>query len=333
MNRRDFAWRAISMLLAAPLAAEALQAERVHRVALVFTTAPEAEMLGPEPAHPMPRAFLGALRALGYVEGRNLTYMPRSAEGKLERLGEILADLARRRVDVIVAPGDEIPRRAREVTPTVPFVMMSFTDPVDLGLVASLAHPRGNFTGLTRTTSPDIEGKRLELLKEALPQVARVSYLGMKANQEGPVGQSARNAARALGITLLPAEHTPSDYTDAFARIQRDRPDAVLVAQNTPNFAHRRRIVDFTMEHRLPSIHHYREAAEAGALMSYGADLADLYRRAAVYVDRILKGARPGDLPVERPSSFELVINLKTARALGVTIAPSTQLRASRLIE
>jgi len=320
-------------LLAAPLAAEAQQADRIYRVALVYTTAPVSEMVGPEPIHPYPRAFLGSLRALGYEEGRNLEYIPRSAEGKFERLGTILTEVVGLGVDVIVAPGDEIPRRAKEITRTVPFVMMSFTDPVELGLVSSFARPGGNFTGLTRTTSPEIEGKRLELLKEALPQISRVSYLGTEKEWKNPVGLSARNAARALGVTLLYAAHTPADYTDAFARIVAERPDALLVAQNTPNFAHRRRIVNFVIGNRLPSIFHYREAVEAGALMSYGADLADLYRRAAGYVDKILRGAKPGDLPVERPTEFEFLINRKTARALGLTIPPSVLLRANRVIE
>lgn len=319
-------------LFAGPLPSDAQQPGKVYRVALVYTTAPVSEMVGPDPIHPYPRAFLGALRALGYVEGQNLMYIPRSAEGKIERLGEILAEVVSLKVDVIVAPGDTIPRRAKDVTRTTPFVMMSFTDPVELGLVASLARPGGNFTGLTRSTSPDIEGKRLELLKAALPHISRVIYLGTQAEWESPVGLSAQNAAQALGVTLLHAAHTPTDYSDAFARIVHERPDALLVAQNTSNFAQRRRIVDFATENRLPSIFHYREAVEAGGLMSYGADLADLYRRAAVYVDRILKGSKPGDLSVEQPTKFELVINLKTAQALGITIPPTVLFQADKVI-
>ncbi|MBI4591369.1 MAG: ABC transporter substrate-binding protein [Candidatus Rokubacteria bacterium] len=320
-------------LLIVPLAAQAQPAGKVYRVALVYTTAPVSEMAGPDPVHPFPRAFLRALGTLGYVQGQNLVYMPRSAEGKLERLGEILKELVSLKVDVIVAPGDEIPRRAKEVTTTVPFVMMSFSDPVELDLVASLARPGGNITGVTRSASPEIEGKRVELLKEALPKIRRVTYLGRKRDWESPFGQSAQTAARVLGVTLLHAEHTPTDYSHAFASIVRERPDALLVAQNTPNFAQRRRIVDFATKNRLPSMYHTQEFVDAGGLMSYGADLADLYRRAAVYVDKVLRGARPADLPVEQPTKFGLVINLKTAKALGLTIPPSVVVRADQVIE
>ncbi len=320
-------------LLAAPLPADAQQAGKVYRVGLVFTTAPVSEMAGPDPVHPLPKVFLRALGTLGYLEGRNLLYMPRSAEGRLERLGEILKELVSLKVDVIVAPGDEIPRRAKDVTTTVPFVMMSFSDPVELGVVPSLARPGGNMTGLTRTTGPEIEGKRVELLKEGLPKIRRVSFLGRKQDWESPAGQSAQAAARVLGVTLAHAEHTPTDYAGAFARIARERPDALLVAQNTSNFAHRRRIVDFATKNRLPGMYHSREFVDAGGLMSYGADLASLYRRAAAYVDKILKGAKPADLPVEQPTRFELVINMKTAKSLRVTFPPSVLVQSTEVIQ
>ena len=320
-------------LLATPLPANAQQAGKIYRVALVYTTAPLSEMVGPDPVHPYPRAFLRALNALGYAEGKNLEYMPRSAEGKFERLADILKEVVNLAVDVIVAPGDTTPQRAKKLTSTIPFVMMSFTDPVELGLVSSLARPGGNFTGLTRTTDPGIAGKRVELLKKALPQLRRAAFLGRQNDWESPFGQSARAAARTLGIALFHAEHTPTDYTDAFAKIVQERPDALVVAQNTSNFAQRRRISDFAAENRLPSIFHFREAVDAGALMSYGADLADLYRRAAVYVDKILNGAKPADLPIGRPSKFELVINLKMARQLGLTIPPTILFQADKVIQ
>ena len=188
-------------------------------------------------------------------------------------------------------------------------------------------------TGLTRTAGAEIEGKRMELLKEALPQIRRVSFLGRKQDWENETGQSAQAVARALGVTLLPAEHSGIDYTKAFAKIVRDRPDALFVAQNTSHFAHRKRIVDFATRNRLPSMYHFREAVEAGGVISYGADLADLYRRATVYVDRILKGAKPADLPVEQPTKFELVLNANTARTLGLTIPPTLLVRADEVIE
>jgi putative ABC transport system substrate-binding protein len=323
----------LALALLMPFALGAQETSKVYRVALVFTTSPASVMAAPDPVHPLPRAFLRALSGLGYVDGKNLVYLPRSAEGKLERLGDILKELAGLKVDVIVAPGDDIPRRAKEVAPTVPFVMMSITDPVDLGLVASLAQPGGNITGLTRSTGAEVEGKRVQLLKEALPDVRRVAFLGTEHEWKSPSGQSVQSAARLLGITLLQARHSPADYSEAFSGIVRDRPDAVFVADNTSNFAHRKRIVDFATQNRLPSIYYTREFVEVGGLMSYGADLADLYRRAAVYVDKILKGAKPATLPVERPAKFELVINVKTAKALGFSIAPSVLVRADQVIE
>jgi putative ABC transport system substrate-binding protein len=330
-ERRRFL-SATGALLAAPLATQAKPVRKPYRVALVFTTAPVSDMQGPDPVHPYPRVFLHALAGLGYVDGQNLMYMPRSAEGKFERLEGILRELIRLDVDVIVAPGDTIPRRAKALTSTIPFVMMCRGDPVELGLVSSLTRPGENFTGVTRTTSPDIEGKRLELLTEALPKSLRVAYLGRQQDWDSPFGQSARDAARVLGVTLFAAAHTPTDYTAAFAQLISERPNALLVAQNTSNFYQRSLIVNFATKHRLPSMFHFREAVEAGALMSYGPNLADLYRRAAIYVDKILKGAKPGDLPIERPSKFELVINLKSARALDLTIPQSVLLRADQVI-
>ena len=322
---------AFSVLL--PFAAEAQQPDTVRRVALVFTTAPVAEMQAPDPSHPYPRAFLRALAKLGYVDGRNLVYLPRSAEGKFERLADILNELADLKVDVIVAPGDETPRRAKELAPEVPFVMMSIGDPVALGFVRSLAQPGGNITGLTRTTGVEIEGKRVQLLADAFPQIRRLSLLGREQDWNSPSGQSMRAAARALGVTVIHAAHTPSDYRDAFAAMVRERPDAFVVAENTPNFAHRRRIVEFATQHQLPAMYYTREFVDAGGLMSYGVDLADLYSRAAVYVDKILKGAHPARLPVERPHKFEFVVNLKTAKALGVSIPTGLLVRADEVIQ
>jgi putative ABC transport system substrate-binding protein len=211
--------------------------------------------------------------------------------------------------------------------------MMSIGDPVELGLVASLAQPGGNITGLTRTTGAEIESKRVQLLSEAFPAVRRIALLGREEDWTSPPGQSLRAAARALGIAVVHALHTPSDYTEAFAGMARDRPDALFVAENTSNFAHRRRILEFAAQHRLPSMYFTREFTDAGGLMSYGVDLADLYRHAAVYVDRILKGASPAALPVERPNKFEFVVNLKTARGFGLSIPPALLLRADEVIQ
>ena len=331
--RRLFVLSLALAILAAPLAADAQQPGKVYRVGLVFTTAPVSEMIGPDPVHPLVRSFLHGLRALGYVQGRNLVFEPRSAEGKFERFREILEELVSLKVDVLVVAGNDLTRRAKEVTTTVPIVMGFSFNPVESGLVASLAHPGGNVTGVTGTAGPEIEGKRVELLKEALPKIRRVAFLGTKPDWESQFGKAAQAGARAVRVTLLHAEHTPDDYSGAFTRIVRERPDALLVPQTTSNFARRRLIVDFAMTSRLPGMYPVRDFAEAGGLMSYGASSRENWQRAAYFVDKILKGAKPADLPVEQPTRFELVINLKTAKALGLTIPPALLARADEVIE
>ncbi len=322
-------------ILAPPLAAEAQPAGKIYRVALIFTTSPVAEMAGPEPANPAARAFVHALRALGYVEGQNLILERRSAEGKFDRYADIFSELVRLKVDVIVTTLNPMAQQARAVTTTVPIVMATSLDPVGAGLVASLARPGANITGLTFAVGPEIEAKRLQLLKETLPGASRIAYLGMKGDEDwdAPWGKSVRAAAQVLGLTLVLAEHTPNDFTSAFSRIDRDRPDALFVSLNVPVYVHRRLIVDFATRSRLTSTYLYREHVELGGLMSYGVNVPDLYRRAAGYVDRILKGAKPGDLPVEQPTRFELVINLRTAKALGLTIPPSVLIQADEVIQ
>jgi len=333
IDRRTFMAGTGAVVLGAPLMADAQPAGKVYRVGLVFTTAPVSEMVGPNPLHPLVRSFLDELRALGYVQGRNLMFEPRSAEGKFERLREILEGLVSLKVDVLVVNGNDMTRRAKEVTSAVPIVMVFVNDPVADGLVASLARPGGNVTGVTGTAGPELEGKRVELLKEALPKIRRVAFLGTKSDWEDPFGKSTQAAARALHVTLVHAEHTPDEYADAFARIVHERPDALLVPNTTSNFARRRLIVDFATNNRLPGMYYVRNFTEAGGLMSYGPDFRDHFRRAATYVDKILKGAKPADLPVEQPTKFELVINLKTAKALGLTIPPSVLGRADEVID
>jgi putative ABC transport system substrate-binding protein len=333
IDRRTFLGTLAGGFLAPPLAAEAQQAGKVYRVGLVFTTAPVSQMIGPDPVHPLVISFLQGLRALGYVQGRNLVLESRSAEGKFERFREILEELVSLKVDVLVVNGNPMTQRAKEVASTVPIVMMFVNDPVTDGLVASLARPSGNVTGMTNTAGPEIEGKRVELLKEALPKIRRVAFLGTKVDWEDAFGKSTQAAARALRLTLLHAEHTPDDYADAFARIVREHPDALLVPNSTSNYARRRLIVDFATKSRLPGMYPGRDFTEAGGLMSYGPNAADLYRRCATYVDKILKGAKPADLPVEQPTNFELVINLKTAKALGLTIPQLVLGRADQVIE
>ena len=306
---------------------------KVYRVGLIFTTTPVSEMAGPRPIHPGFRAFVQTLRELGYVEGQNLVMEGRSAEGRYERFGEIVAELVGRKVDVIVTTGNEMPREARRVTDTVPIVMVNSIDPVGNGVAASLARPGGNVTGFTVHAGPEIEAKRLQLLKEAVPEATRVAFLGLKGDWDGLQGTNVRAAAHVLGVTLIHAEHSPTHYADAFALITRDRPHALFVARHPANYANRQLIADFATERRIPGIYHFREITEAGGLMSYGVSVSDLFRRAAGYVDRILKGEKPGDLPIEQPTKFELVINLKAAKTLGLTIPPALLISADEVIE
>ncbi|MFZ1058220.1 MAG: ABC transporter substrate-binding protein [Candidatus Rokuibacteriota bacterium] len=270
-------------------------------------------MAGPNPVHPLIRTFLHTLRSLGYVEGQNLVFERRSAEGKFERFTEIVAELVRLKVDIIVASSRPVVQAAKDATRTIPIVIVGVDSPVEARLVASLARPGGNITGLTSNTGPEIEGKRLELLKDALPKISRVAYLGMKTGWEGPLGESAKAAAKALNVTLLHAQHTPNEYAGAFAVIARQRPDALFVANSAPAYAHRRLIIEFAVKNRLPGMYPWRELVEAGGLMSYGVSLSDLFRRAAVFVDKILKGAKP-------------------AKSLGLTIPPSVLVRADEVI-
>jgi putative tryptophan/tyrosine transport system substrate-binding protein len=299
------------------------------------TATPVSEMAGPEPVQHAFRAFVQGLRALGYVEGQNLILERRSVEGRYERSGDIVAELVHLKADVIVTGGNPTARAAKAVTTTVPIVAAAVNDPVGDGLVQSLGRPGGNITGLTIRVGPEIEAKRLELLKEMLPGVSRVAYLGSKENKdwEAPWGNSVRGAAQVLGVTLVAAEHTPGQYTDAFTVISRARAEALFVGPSPVAYPDRALIVDFATRARLPSIFAFREPVELGALVSYGVSLADIFRRAAEYVDKILKGAKPGELPIERPTKFELVINLKTAKALGLTVPPTLLARADEVIE
>lgn len=331
MNRRD----ALLCLLALPAARRAYgqSAEKMYRVGIVYSLTPVADVTGPEPVHPPTRSFLQGLRALGYAEGKNLIFDPVSANGRRERIPELVAELLRRKPDVLVVTGSEIAVAAKQASSTVPIVMASVSQPVKNGLLASFAHPGGNVTGLAVDVSAQTEAKRLELLKAVAPKVSRVTCLATKWVWDGPIGQAAREGAPALGIKLLYAEHTPNDLKATFATVIRQRPDALLVALSPDVYPQRKQIAEFALNARLPGIYPFFEMVEAGGLMSYGVSLSDLWRRAAGYVDKILKGANPGNLPVEQPTKFELVVNVKTARALGLTISQTILARADRVIE
>jgi putative tryptophan/tyrosine transport system substrate-binding protein len=314
-------------LFVAPLTAEAQQATKVHRIGRLSSGSPT------EP-NPNLEAFRQGLRELGYVEGQNLVIESRYAEGSPERLRDLALELVQRKMDVIVAVASAATRAVQHATRTIPIVIAGGSDPVGDGLVASLARPGGNTTGFSNLTV-ELPGKRLELLKEAVPQSARIAVL---ANPAASGYESAMNnltvAARALGLQLHVVELRSADELDAtFAAMTRAGADALIVVGEPLLLdSLRGRTVDLAAKHRLPAMYSWRELVVAGGLMSYGPSLPDMHRRAATYVDKILKGAKPADLAVEQPSKFELVINLKTAQALGLTIPPSVLFQANEVI-
>jgi putative ABC transport system substrate-binding protein len=305
-----------------PLAAEAQQGGKIYRIGYLTAGGSVNE------------AFRQALRQLGYVEGQNIVIESRFAERKLDRLPDLAAELARLKVDVIVTITTPAALAAKQATGNIPIVMSGSADPVELGLIASLARPGGNVTGLTNNPGSGFMGKWLQLLKEAAPKTARVARihdLSIPPDARGlPETQS---AARALGLKVLSADvRGPNDFDQAFAMMTRERADALMVVPNLLNEAHTRLIVDFAAKNRLPSMFGDADSVKAGGLMSYWTNWDDLRRRAATYVDKILKGAKPADLPVEQPAKFELLVNLKTAKVLGITIPPSILLRADEVI-
>jgi putative ABC transport system substrate-binding protein len=328
MDRRDTVLGLLA-LGAAPLAAEAQQAAKVPRIGYLVTN------LAANP-HWL-EAFRQGLRDLGYVEGRNVVVEYRDAEGKLERIPALAAELVALKVDVILAGSALHALAAKQATSTIPIVFTVAADPVGSGLVASLARPGGNVTGLSNL-APELVGKGLELLTQAVPGVSRVAVLW----QPGALGERtekdmltrAEVAARALGVQLQFVEaRGPADFDRAFSDMTRARAGALTVFGGAMFFSERRRLVDLAAKNRLPAVYSARELVDAGGLMAYGPNFADLVRRAATYVGKILKGAKPGDLPVEQPTKFELVINLKTAKALGLTIPQSVLGRADEVIQ
>jgi putative ABC transport system substrate-binding protein len=280
-------------------------------------------------------AFRQGLRELGYVEGHSIGIEYRYGEGKTERYPALVTELVQYHVAVLVVGGATATRAAAQVTTRLPLVMTNVTDPVALGLVASLARPGGNLTGVSNL-APELGGKRLELLKELVPQLARVAALGDPSSpSHAPQWREMERAARAFGVQVHSVEvrEPHPDFAGAFAAITRSRADALLTLAQPLIEVHQQQIVDFTATRRLPAIFHRREFVEAGGLMSYAPNAADLYRRAATFVAKILQGARPAELPVEQPVKFDLVINLKTAKALGLTVPLGTLLQATEVIQ
>jgi putative ABC transport system substrate-binding protein len=330
IDRRTFLAGTGAVLLAAPLAAEAQQAGKVVRIGYLTIDLAAASQTT--------EAFRRGLRDLGYVEGRNVAIEYRDAEGKSQRLPAHAAELVALKVDVIVTAGGTLAAlAAKQVTKTVPIVFIAVSDPVASGVVNSLAQPGGNVTGLSNSNA-ELVGKRLEHIAHAVPGVSRVVVLwqpgGLGERTEQEMLKQADDAARALGVRLQFVEaREAADLEPAFSEMTRARADALTVFPSTMFFNERRRMTALAAKNRLPAVYQLREFVEAGGLMAYGTNIADLFRRAATYVDKILKGAKPADLPVEQPTKFELVINLKTAKALGLTIPPSLLGRADEIIQ
>ena len=327
MRRREFITLFGGTAATWPLAARAQVQQKMARIGYLGA--------GIRTASPNPRdAFLQGLRDLGYVEGHNFVLVDRYAEGQQERLPVLAAELVQLKVDIILAPTSGSAKAAKDTTRTIPIVMAASGDPVGLGLVAGLARPGGNVTGPSMMNT-EIIGKRMQLLKEVVPGLARVAVL---ANSVNPIytlfWRETGPAARELGLDLQPVEaRVPEDFEAAFAAAMRGKAGALIAFDDALTYNHRSRIVALAAAGRLPALYGYREFPDEGGLMSYGANMASHYRHAADYVDKILRGAKPGDIPVEQPTKFDLIINLKAAKALGLELSPSLLARADEVIE
>jgi ABC-type uncharacterized transport system substrate-binding protein len=327
MKRRPFLFALTVVFLIAPTVSIAQQQAKLWHIGILETIPATSNVENLD-------ALRQALGALGYVEGRNLIIEYRSSEGHDERFTALAAELVRMKVDLIVARGSPASLAAKDATRTIPVVMARTGDPIGSGLVSNLAHPGGNITGLS-SQSVDTEAKRLELLRQLVPSLARVAALSnMGTPNSPPQWKEIQNAARSLGIEAqLVDVRRPQDLGPAFDAASRQHADALVIGQDGLLQSNRRLIADLAATHRLPAIYRSMEFIEAGGLIAYGPHYPDLYRRTAIYVDKIFKGAKPGDLPIEQPTRFELAINVKTAKALGLTIPQELLLRADRLIE
>jgi putative ABC transport system substrate-binding protein len=334
MERREFIAALGGAAAAWPLAARAQQPATLRRIA-IFHPAIPTTLLTETGGGSAWRAFFAELRRLGYVEGENLIIERYSAEGHHERYADLVREIVTRNPDVIVTGTNPVVIAFTAATTTIPVVAFML-DPLKARLVSSLGRPGGNLTGITLDAGIEIWGKRLEMLKEAIPSTAKVAFLGMREGWEGSSEQVLRDAAVGLGISLilmLPQKGTPSEIKRLFAAMEQQRPDAVLVSGEGDLYANRQLIAELAEKNRLPAMCPYRDYVEAGALMAYAVDLAELLRRMADDVHQILKGAKPGDIPIYQPIKFELLINLKTAKALGLTLPHALLARAAEIIE
>ncbi len=326
MNRKIIVPTLCVMLIALCVAANAQQAKKIPRIGFLNALFPTTNPARIE-------AFRQGLREVGYVEGKNIVIEYRYAERKVDRLPALAAELVGLKVDVIVTSASQETRAAKEATNRIPIVMTNEGDPVGTGFVTSLARPGGNITGLS-TLSPELSGKRLELLKEIVPKLSRVAVLGSSATPgNAHTSRELELAAQALNVKLQYLDVlSPKDIETSFRAAGKERADAVLVLSNSILTSQRRQIIELAVKSRLPASYARPEFVEFGGLMTYGVSLIDNSRRAATYVDKILKGAKPGDLPVERPAKFELIINLKAAKQIGLTIPPNVLARADKVI-
>ena len=330
MSRRAVSRGILLVLLAAPLAAAAQPRGTVYRIGLLWTNLFTKDAVSQR----FRSEFEQGLRQAGWVEGQNTIIERRSSEGHVERFPDLAAELVRLNVDVIVTTGVPATRAAKQATTTIPIVAIAMSDPVGQGLVASLARPGGNVTG-SATLFPELAAKRLEFFKETFPKASRVAVLKNAANP-GNLGifKAVQVAGRAMGMTVYAVDvRGPDDLERGFGTMIKDRPQGLLVLDDPLFVPHRTSIVEFAAKHRLPAMYPFREYAEAGGLMAYSVNLLDLARLAATSVDKILRGAKPSDLPIEQPTTFELVINLRTAKALRLTIPQAVLQRADRIIQ
>ena len=327
MKRRFVIWLVAAIFLSAVPLVEAQQSVKVPRIGFLgnSTAVLEANLIGP---------FREGLRERGYVEGQNIIIEWRWAEGKYERFPTLIAELIASNVELIVTAGTPASLAVKKAAPSIPLVMIAVGDPVGTGLIKSLAHPGGNITGLT-SIAADLEGKRLELLREVVPTISHVAVFWNPVSPFQVVAEKeVQAAAQVLRMKVLSlGVKAQEQFDDAFATIRRERPGALNVLADRLFLHNRKRIMDFAVQHRLPGVHAYVELVEAGGLMSYGPSYAGMHRRAAYFVDRILKGTKPADLPVEQPAKFELIINLKAAKQIGVMVPPPVLYRADKVIK
>jgi putative ABC transport system substrate-binding protein len=315
------------VLLAVGVTAQAQQPARIHRIGILIAVSGSVFPARVE-------ALRQRLRELGYVEGKNIVIEYRYAEGKPERVPDLAAELVRLKVDIVVTIGPGPTLAAKKASGTIPIVFAGASDPVGTGIVSSLAQPGGNITGLS-LMAPDLDGKRLELLKEAFPKVARVAFLWNPSGARGNLALTTMEAAaKALELKLLSLEvRSLDDFEGAFARAKKERAQALITTTGALINTQQRRVLDFAAKNRLPAIYHYSEFVEAGGLMSYAPNIADLFRRAADFVDKILKGTKPADLPIDQPKKFDFIINLKADKQIGLTIPQNVLARADKIIK